>query len=205
MPEQTTNPSPSNTFALSAFGAVSFVKKSTVHIPDDIRAALAEVPAMLATMPNTLKIHLDLRAKNPNATEEDAATFRAQIKAYAEEHGDLNAYLPVFVDGHWSRKDADKDPSWMVTETDPETGKPIAGTIAGSDGKAIPVKWIAPNGVDPTWNTGHDITFRLTYKKSDDDTSDAGASASRNGAVTVTQGTPRPVRPKSRGAQILGR
>lgn len=176
----TTTASPSGFFGLSAFGAVTLVKKSAITIPDDVRAALAEVPGILATLPNTQKIHLDLRARNANATEQDAEDFRNYIRAYAEERGDLNAYLPVFVDGHWSRKDADA----------------VTGIYGPADAPEQ-AKWVKANGVDPTWNTGHDITFRLTVKKSGDD------DESGNGEVSVTAGAPRTGRRASRGQQIL--
>jgi hypothetical protein len=173
--------SPSGFFLLSAFGAVTLVKKSAITIPDDVRAALAEVPGMLATMANTFKIHLDLRAGNPGATEADAERFRQYIKAYADEM-DLNPYVPVFVAGHWSRKDAD----------------PVTGQYKDGDTMAQ-AKWVEANGVDPTWNVGHSIVFRLTVKKSTDD------SAPASGPVTVTQGTPRAARTRSRGNTIINK
>jgi hypothetical protein len=195
--DTTANPSPSGFFALSAFGAVTLVKKTTVTIPPDVAAALAEVPGILATMESTYKIHLDLRARKADATEQDAEDFRNYIRAYAELHN-LNPYLPKHAPAHWTRKDADKDASFRVTETDPETNAPVAGTITEKNGTVVPVKWIPDNKVDPTWNVGHDIHFRLTVKKP--------AAENANGEVTVTQGTPQPARRRtSRGQQILNR
>lgn len=158
---------------------MQLVKKASVQIPANVREALASVPATLATMENTFKINLTI----PRTDDMNADLMRTWIKAYADEMN-LNAYVPVFVAGHWSRKDADANGNYT------------------DNGVVKSAKWIEPNGVDPTWNTpGSDtVIFRLTNKKPAGDASDVDTTT-----VTVTQGTPRGARARSRGQQIINR
>lgn len=166
-------------FLLSQFGSVQLIKNTAVDVPQNVRDALAEVPAMLATMENTYKLSMEF----PTVAEAD--TFRAQIKAYADMRGDLNAYIPTHSPAHWSRKDADQT-------TGQYTDK--------STGRVETAKWIDDNGVDPTWNTGTNVTFRLTTKKVKEDTPAVDTST-----VTTTQGTPRAGARATRGQQIINR
>lgn len=168
-------------FTFTTFNAVA-VKKVLVPVPADRAADFANIPPYLASdgVPNTFKFSVEF----PTAAE--AELFRDQLRSYAEQN-DLNAYLPVFVPGHWSRKDAD-----------PETGVYTINKATGEMGQA---KWIEPSKVDPTWNVGTNVTFRLTFKKQDDNETPAVDTAT----VTTTQGTPRAPRARSRGQQIINR
>lgn len=166
-------------FLLSQFGSVQLIKNTAVTVPQNVQDALAEVPGMLATMENTYKLSMEF----PTIAEAD--TFRAQIKAYADMRGDLNAYIPTHSPAHWSRKDADQT-------TGQYTDK--------STGRVETAKWIEDNKVDPSWNTGTNVTFRLTVKKPTED-----KPATDTTTVTTTQGTPRAGRRASRGHQIINR
>lgn len=209
---ETTVASPSGFFTTSLFKSVQITKaaKPRVVIPDDLAADLANVPAMLATMPNTQRLNFD----SPEIPSVEAATLlRAQLTQFAEDNG-LTLNMPTHKPAHWSRQDA--DPSTAFEEPDvTEAGEPVLDSdgnpvisryayvtkngapVNDKDGKPITARWIKDNGVNPAWNVGMNVNFRMTKPKVKE--------SSKNGEVTVTQGTPRGARARSRGNQIINR
>ena len=111
------------------------------------------------------------------ATPAEAEMFRAQVATYAREMG-LTAYIPKFVAEH------------TVTKTDKASGKQTT--------KVVPA-----NGIPAHFNVGTNVTFRFSIPDTEDIKAEAQTRAP--GPVTVTQGTPKPTAPKSRGQQVLGK